>query len=148
MTPEHITEDDHDSTDLAARFRPRFEVGESRRVTNTYGQSPECDRRGCVITYTRRSLTEGVYQHGDNPEAVLVVPCLMPSSPPPWKVIRAMFSEWVERVHNYEGARAPLDIRAEDHADPDDLDERGHFKPGVDASDAFRRAADAMRGQA
>jgi hypothetical protein len=77
-------------------------------VNTAYEASPECRDRGCVIYYERKhdDLFTGVFQHGDNPEAVLLVPLLLPSVPEPSSVIRAMFREWAERVHRHQDGLA------------------------------------------
>lgn len=72
------------------------------RSLAAYTASPECRRRQCVVYYERRSVKEGVYQHGENPEAVLVVPTILAIAPELSSVIGAMFQEFAERCHRYE----------------------------------------------
>ena len=70
--------------------------------------SPECQQRGCLVTrtYVVRTL-QYVYQHNDNPEAVLMIDRISAYQRPAAEV-RRQLREWAERIHKYESGE-PLD---------------------------------------
>lgn len=77
-------------------------------VPSAYVASPECAERQCDITrtYDVRWL-RFVYQHGDNPEAVLFEDRYSLRHDPAAEV-RRRFRVWAERIHRYqEGAYVP-----------------------------------------
>lgn len=71
-------------------------------MNTAYEASPECAERQCQIvrTYDIEYL-RSVFQHGDNPEAVLFVDHVSCALDPA-AAARHRFREWAERIHRYE----------------------------------------------
>lgn len=78
------------------------ESDESAVARSVYEASPACAERRCkIIRLYDLERLRYVYQHGDNPEAVLFVnriSCVVD----PAAVARRRFREWAEEIHRYE----------------------------------------------
>lgn len=73
-------------------------------IVYVYVASPECRSRQChwqSWTEDRERPLRRFYQHGENPEAILVVD-LLSSRPDPAAYVRQQFREFAERCHRYE----------------------------------------------
>jgi hypothetical protein len=79
-------------------------TGRFRAVNTVYEASPACLERECVIFYCDdRSNLKGIYQHGENPEAVLLIDLIyFGTEDEAAAAVREKFRVFAERCHRHE----------------------------------------------